>query len=605
LINKAYDFARKAHGIQKRESNEPYINHLVNAAFILAELKVDDKIIAACILHDTLEDTPTQKKDLEKEFGEEIANLVDGVTKISKLNITDSKIRQAESIRKMLLATTDDIRVIIIKLADRLDNMRSLNYLKEDKQKRIAQETLEIYAPISYRLGLFNIKWQLEDLSFRYLQPKLYNDFKEKVSTKRREREIEIKKIISIVEKELKKHDINFEIYGRPKSFYSIYKKMLKKNVDFEQIYDLIALRIIVNDIKECYEVLGIIHNVFKPITQEFDDYIANPKSNMYQSLHTIVIMPDGKKAEFQIRTKEMDKIAEEGIAAHWQYKGIHGDYKFDKKLSWLKEILNLKNQKTNDFIEALKLDLFSDHIFVFTPKGDIIELPKDSTPIDFAYAVHSDIGDKCTGARVNDKFVNLKYNLSNGDIIDIITSKNHIPSREWLKIAKSSKAKTKILQALKLSQNIPAKTIKKFESKKQNIVETEIDAKSIKLAECCNPLPLDKIIGISSKMNDVVIHKENCINLKENKKIEVSWNDDPNLLVNLKINANDRIGLLAEILNSISSLAINMEKAEAHVSGKQLAECNIKLKFNNIEELTKVINRIKKIQDIRKISII
>ncbi|MEK6953016.1 MAG: TGS domain-containing protein, partial [Nanoarchaeota archaeon] len=376
-------------------------------------------------------------------------------------------------------------------------------------QKRISQETLDIYAPIAYRLGLSNIKWQLEDLAFRYLQPEIYQEFKEKVSQKRHEREIEISKIKSMLGKELKKNNIEAEIIGRPKNFYSTYKKMLNKNVDFDKVYDLIALRIIVNNVKECYEVLGIIHQLFKPLPQEFDDYIANPKSNMYQSLHTVLIMPDEKNVEVQIRTKEMHKLAEEGIAAHWQYKGTQGDYRFDKKLSWLKQILNLKNEQTNDFLEALKLDLFSDHIFVFTPKGDVIELPKDSTPIDFAYSVHSEIGNRCVGARVNDKFVNLKHLLNNGDVVEIQTSKNHSPSREWLKFVKSAHAKAKILQTLKLHENVPVGNIRKIESKNNKfIVESEINPKSVKLAECCNPLPLDDIIGINSKGVKLNVHK-------------------------------------------------------------------------------------------------
>jgi GTP pyrophosphokinase len=576
---------------------------LVNSAEILSELKVDDKVITACLLHDVLEDTKVTKKDLEKEFGAEISDLVEGVTKISKLKITDSKIRQIESIRKMLLATTEDIRVIIIKLADRLDNVKSLNYFNKEKQKRIARETLDIYVPIAYRLGLSKIKWQLEDLAFRYLNPELYQDFKDKVAKKRHEREIEINKIKSSIEKELKKHNIQAEISGRPKNFYSIYKKMLTKNREFEQIYDLIALRIIVKNINECYEVLGVIHNMFKPITQEFEDYIANPKSNMYQSLHTVVLTPEGRNIEFQIRTKEMHNIAEEGIAAHWQYKGLSGDYKFDKKLSWLKEILNLKDEETNTFLEALKLDLFSESIFVFTPKGDIIELPKDSTPVDFAYAVHTDIGNKCIGARVNDKFVNLKSTLKNGDIIEIITSKNHFPSRDWLKFVKSARAKSKILQTLRLIQNIPIKNIKKFE-KEENIIESEVDARSIKLAECCNPLPLDEISGLISKGNKITVHKTDCQNSINDRKVNVSWNDSSELLVKLKIIAEDRVGLLAEILNSISSLGVHMEKAEAHISGKDIAECNLNFKFDNIKELKEIIERIKKIRDVKKVSI-
>ena len=380
---------------------------------------------------------------------------------------------------------------------------------------------------------------------------------------------------------------------------------MLKKNVDFEKIYDLLALRIMVNDVKECYEVLGIIHNMFKPIPQEFDDYIANPKPNLYRSLHTIVVLPDGKNVEFQIRTKEMNKIAEEGIAAHWQYKGMYGDYKFDKKLSWLKEILNLKNEETKDFLEALKLDLFSDHIFVFTPKGEIIELPKDSTPIDFAYAVHSDVGNACASARVNGNFVNLKHELKNADKVEIITSRNHLPSREWLKFVKSARAKSKILHALRLHENVPVKRIKKIEKEYYRLIESEINARLIKLAECCNPLPLDSIIGIISKNDKIIIHKPSCNKIPDGtKKVKVNWNAESGLPINLRINANDRPGLLSEILNAVSALGISIEKAEGHISGKDIAECNLRFRSGNLQELAKIIERIKKISDVKKISI-
>ncbi len=402
LINHAYDFAYKAHFKQLRESGQEHIVHLIGASKILADLKIDETTIAACLLHDILEDTEISKETLKTEFGEEIANLVDGVTKISKITIPDFESRQVENLRKMLIASTKDIRIILIKLADRLDNMHSLKYFREDKQKRIAKETLEVYSPIAYRLGLYNIKWQLEDLSFRYLEPKIYNDLKDKINKKRHERDIQINKIKSIVEKELKNNNINFEINGRVKNFYSIYKKIVERNYNFESMYDLIALRIIVDDIKDCYEVLGVLHNLFKPIEERFRDYIAKPKQNMYQSLHTVILF-NNEPIEFQIRTKEMHQISEEGVAAHWQYKKLKSDANFEKKLNLMQQILSF-NKK--DFLESLKVDLFGDNIFVFTPKKDIIEIPKDATILDFAYSVHTDLGNKCIGARVNDKFV-------------------------------------------------------------------------------------------------------------------------------------------------------------------------------------------------------
>ncbi|MEK6907333.1 MAG: bifunctional (p)ppGpp synthetase/guanosine-3',5'-bis(diphosphate) 3'-pyrophosphohydrolase [Nanoarchaeota archaeon] len=606
LITKAYEFAKKSHSGQVRESGLEHISHLVGAARILVKLKADDKTIAACLLHDVLEDTNIKKEQLEKEFGQEVAHLVDGCTKIDKLRISDFKIRQAESIRKMLFATAQDIRVMIIKLADRLDNMLSLQYFPEEKQKRIAQETLDIYAPIAYRLGLFNIKWQLEDLAFSYLEPKIYQDLKEKITLKREEREFYLEKIKSILEEQLSKHDIKADIKARPKSFYSIYRKMQKKDVDFDRIFDLLGIRIITTDVKECYEILGIIHNLWKPIPKEFDDYIANPKQNMYQSLHTVVVGPEKQLFEFQIRTKEMDKIADEGIAAHWQYKNVKGDSKFDKQLSWLKEIIELKDKSSNDFFETLKLDLFSYKIYVFTPNGDIIELPKGSCPIDFAYAVHTDLGNKCRGARVNGKYVNLSRELENGDIIEIITSKNHVPSRDWLKFVKSNKAKEKIIHYFNINKLIPIKRIGNVEEGKNKLIEAEINFKDFKLGECCNPLPGDMIMGFATKNNKITVHKKDCSKLNEAKlrKINVKWKNIPESSINLKILALDRVGLFADILHNIAQLGINVEKANVNTINKDLAECNLKLELNKLEDIKKIVERINKIADVKKINI-
>ena len=606
LITKAYEFARKAHSGQLRESGLEHISHLINVAKILIKLKADEKMIAAALLHDILEDTKIKKEELEREFGKEIASIVEGVTKIDKLRVSDFKIRQAENIRKMLFATAQDIRVIIIKLADRLDNMLSLRYFNENKQKRIAQETLDVYAPIAYRLGLFNIKWQLEDLAFSYLEPEIYQEIKDKIAQKYEERESYLEKIKSILEDELAKHNIKAEIKSRPKSFYSIYRKMQKKEVNFGRIFDLLGIRIITNDVKECYEILGIIHNLWKPIPKEFDDYIANPKSNLYQSLHTVVVSLDKQLVEFQMRTNEMNKIAEEGIAAHWQYKGVKGDLKFDRQLSWLKEVLQLKDASTKEFFETLKLDLFSYNIFVFTPNGDIIELPKGSTPIDFAYAVHTDIGDKCAGARINNNYVNLRHELENGDTVEIITSKNHVPSRDWLKFVKSAKAKQKIVQSLKIHQNIPARKISEVAEKRQNLIESQINFTSYKLAECCNPIPNDIIIALSTKNNKLTIHKQDCnmINETKLKKIKVRWKEISDSSVGLRILALDRVGLFADILNNIAQLGINVDKANVNTVNKDLAECDLRLDLNKLEDIRKVIERIKKIADVKKISL-
>lgn len=603
LINKAYNFAEKAHFNQLRESGEEHINHSLGASRVLADLKVDDATIAACLLHDILEDTNISKEKLKLEFGDEIADLVEGVTKISKIIIPDLESRKSESLRKMLIASTKDIRVILIKLADRLDNMHTLKYFREDKQKRIAKETLEIYVPIAYRLGLANIKWQLEDLAFRYLNPEAYNDIKDKVNKKRHEREIIIKRIKNEVEKKLKLENINAEVLGRIKNFYSIYKKIAERGYDFSSMYDLIALRILADDVNECYKILGLIHNLFKPVQDRFKDYIANPKKNMYQSLHTVVLF-DNEPVEFQITARDMHKVNEEGIAAHWQYKKLKGDENFQKKLGWIKEILSI-HASNKDFLETLKLDLFQDHIFVFTPKYDIIEIPNNGTILDFAYAVHTDLGNKCTGARVNGKFVSLKHELSNGDVAAILTSKNQKPSREWLKFAKSSRSRSKIMQALKLHEIIPVSSLRKFNNENTKLIISEIKSNFIKLADCCNPLPNDKIIGLSTRNNKITVHKITCTNISSKlKKINVSWNNELGIIVNIKVIANDRIGLFADILNAIASMHISAEKADAKSVNKELAECNLKIKINSLQEITNVINKIKSIQDVKKVSL-
>lgn len=449
-IIKAYQFGESAHSGQFRKSGETYFIHPIHVSLILAELELDEDTIVAGLLHDVVEDTKYTLEDVSKEFGHQVALLVDGVTKLGQIHYDTKEERQAENLRKMFLAMAKDIRVILIKLADRLHNMRTLKYMTDNKKKEKAEETLEIYAPIAHRLGISKLKWELEDLSFLYLDPEGYYDLVSKVNKKREEREKNINNVIEELKKAVKEDDIVCDITGRPKNFYSIYKKMAYQNKNFEEIYDLTAIRVIVENIKDCYGVLGIAHNLWIPLPGRFKDYISIPKPNMYQSLHTTVMSGAGEPFEIQIRTAEMHRIAEYGIAAHWKYKeGIEasqGD--MESRLSWLRQMMEWQRDLSDpkEFMDSLKIDLFTNQVFVFTPEGEVIDLPLGSTPVDFAYKIHSAVGNKCVGAKVNGRIVPLNFQLSNGQIIEVLTSNNASgPSRDWLKFVKSTQAKNKI----------------------------------------------------------------------------------------------------------------------------------------------------------------
>ena len=447
-IMKAFTLADKAHEGQFRASGEPYIMHPLAVAEILAHLQIDHITLIAALLHDVVEDTDYTKEDIENLFGTEVAFLVDGVTKLNQFQYETKEDRQMENYRKMILAMAKDVRVVVIKLGDRLHNMRTLKHMRSDKQKRIAKETLEIFAPLAHRLGIFNVKWELEDLSFRYLEPDKYYDLVDQMKQKRQSREDIVNDTMNQLTKALGEAHIKADIKGRPKHFYSIYKKMKKDNRDLSQIYDLLAVRVIVDTIPDCYAVLGIAHSIWKPLPYRFKDYISMPKSNMYQSLHTTVIGTMGQPVEIQIRTWEMHRVSEYGVAAHWRYKegNKSGDKDFDQKVAWLRQVLEWQDTSNpKELVNALKLDVFSGEVFVFTPKGDVIKLPIGSVPLDFAYRVHTDVGHRCVGAKVNGKIVSLDYTLQNGDIVDIITSKNGKPSLDWLNIVGSSESKNKI----------------------------------------------------------------------------------------------------------------------------------------------------------------
>lgn len=448
-IRKAYELADEAHKEQKRVNGDPYILHPLAVAEILADMEIDTTTITASLLHDVVEDTEYTLEDIERIFGKEVAFLVDGVTKLNRLDYRTKEDQQVNSMRKMFLAMAKDIRVVVIKLADRLHNMRTLKYMRSEKQKRIAQETLEIYAPLAHRLGIFNIKWELEDLSFRYMEPDKYYDLVDQMKEKRKVREEIVNEAIDVLKKTLTESSISFEINGRPKHFYSIYKKMKKDNRDLSQIYDLYAIRVIVDTVQDCYGVLGIVHSLWKPLPYRFKDYIAMPKPNNYQSLHTTVIGTRGQPVEIQIRTWDMHHIAEYGVAAHWRYKEGRASQKatgFDEKMGWLRNLLEWQDTSNpQEFVNALKLDAFSDEVFVFTPRGDVIDLPQGAIPIDFAYRIHTDVGHRCVGAKVNGKIVPLDYALKNGDIVEVITSKTGKPSLDWLKIVGNSESRSKI----------------------------------------------------------------------------------------------------------------------------------------------------------------
>lgn len=456
MVRKAYEFSAKAHEGQIRRSGEPYVKHPIAVAGVLTSLKTDVTAIVAGLLHDTLEDTVATAGELEREFGKDVVHLVDGVTKIGKITFKSSEEKQAENFRKMVLSMADDIRVVIIKLADRLHNMRTLEHLSEGKRLEIAQETLEIYAPLANRIGVGWVKNELEDLCLKHLKPDVYEMLRVRVAKRDEDRQQYIQEVRELVEKALGEHGLSGAVYGRPKHLYGVYQKMNKQSISFEEVYDLTALRIITDTKMNCYALLGVIHSLWRPLPGRFKDYIAIPKSNLYQSLHTTVVGPKGEHVEFQIRTEEMHRVAEYGIAAHWKYKeqGRVQD-KDSKAFGWLRQFIEWQSDLPDNrqFMDSVKLELFHDVVYVFTPKGTVKELPKDSTPVDFAYAIHTEVGDHCVGAKVNGKIVPLKYELESGDTIEILTSPNQTPHKDWLKFVRTSRAKTKIKHWIKAEE--------------------------------------------------------------------------------------------------------------------------------------------------------
>ena len=588
VVKKAYDLACEAHKDQKRESGEPYVTHPIDVATILIEMGMDTSTIVAGLLHDVIEDTEYTYDDIKNLFNEEIANLVQGVTKLGKIEYKTKEEQQADNVRKMLLAMAKDIRVIIIKLADRLHNLRTLKYMPKEKQKQKAKETLDIYAPLAHRLGISKIKWELEDLAFRYLHEEEYYDLVKQIAEKRVERETYISDIIKDLHGKLEESEIDSDIDGRPKHFYSIYKKMINKNKSIEQIFDLTAIRILVNTVKDCYGVLGIVHTIYKPIPGRFKDYIAMPKPNMYQSLHTTVIGPQGKTFEIQIRTFEMHKTAEYGIAAHWKYKeGDNQEEKensFENKLAWLRDMLEWQKETSDaaEFIEGFKIDLFTDEIFVFTPKGVVINLPSNATPIDFAYRIHTDVGNRCIGAKVNGKIVPLDYSLKTGEIVEVLTSKNAKgPNIDWLNIAKSNQAKSKIRQwfkKIKKEENITkGKEAFEKELKKQGVVYSEIAKgdgyeKIIKRYNIHSMEDLYAAIGIGQLSASAFILKLKEDNLIEKQNTDITKTIDDQIAKNEKISVKkENLSFYGVSVKGVNNIMVRFAKCCNPVPGDEI----------------------------------
>ena len=505
LVKKAYDFSLRHHQGQTRASGEPYLVHPLEVASVLADMRLDTTAVAAGLLHDAIEDTPVTVDDIRNEFGEQVAHIVEGVTKISKIEFASREEAQAESVRKMVLAMVDDIRVVMIKLADRLHNMRTLEHLSPEKQVKIARETQEIYAPIAHRLGMGKIRGELEDLSFQYVDPIAYNQVKDAIESKRKEGEAFLAQVQTVIEQKLRENNIEARVDSRIKRIYSIWQKLQKQHISVDQIYDMMALRIITQSVNDCYAVLGLIHNQWRPVPGRIKDMIAMPRPNLYQSLHTTVMTETGHAFEVQIRTEEMHKMAEEGIAAHWKYKDGPIAAVDEKRLAWLRQVVEWQREvpDPNEFLSTLKIDLYPDEVYTFSPKGRIVILPREATPVDFAYTIHSQVGDTCVGAKVNGRIVQLKYKLRSGDIVEILTQPGHHPSRDWLGFVKSGRARQKIKHWLKIHQReraieIGRKLIEK-EARKYRIALKEISEAELTKVATENGLgrPDDLLAGI------------------------------------------------------------------------------------------------------------
>ncbi|HEX6159517.1 MAG TPA: bifunctional (p)ppGpp synthetase/guanosine-3',5'-bis(diphosphate) 3'-pyrophosphohydrolase [Thermoanaerobaculia bacterium] len=690
LLQKAYIFSAREHRGQVRSSGEPYLIHPLNVAYILADMRLDETSIAVGLLHDVLEDTLTTKETLQQVFGDDVAELVDGVTKISRYAFVSKEEQQAETFRKMLLAMVSDLRVVLVKLADRLHNMRTLQYLPEEKRILIAKETMEIYAPIANRLGMGRIKSELEDLSFRYLHPKEFEDLSKAVSEKLAGAGAVVDRVKATLTHKIAESEIEGDVYGRVKSMYSIYAKLRKQGIDVGQLYDYLAFRIVTPTVKDCYACLGIIHQMWRPVPGRIKDYIAMPKPNFYQSLHTTVVAEKGQPFEVQIRTREMELIAEQGIAAHWKYKeGRVGAHPDDANFLWLRQLVewqhDIKDPKV--FLDSLKIDLYPDEVYTFTPKGDVFAFPRGATPLDFAYRIHTDVGHHCVGARVNGKLVPLRTPLKNGDIVDILTGPAQTPSREWINMVATSRAKHKIRHWLNAEQKhrsvelgkklidreakrykvqwrklvaenaldgvltehglprldelyadvgygkISARSIverfaadEQKEQKEPGVIQQAVrkifpfssGSATIKvkgyddlltyLAKCCNPLPGEPIVGYITRGKGVAVHSTNCPNVKNlmfnpDRHIAVEWADQrqAQFHVDLEVVMEDRQGILAKVITTISNLKTNIRQIETRTAeGKATTE--LVLEIADLKHLEKVTRSISTLEGVLRV---
>jgi len=690
-LDDAYEFAHAAHKDQVRKSGEAFVNHPIEVALILAELHMDTATLKAALLHDTVEDSEASIEEVRELFGDEVAELVDGVTKLGKIEFESMSEAQSNNLRKMLIAMAKDIRVILIKLADRLHNMRTLAALPEARRIEKARETMEIYAPLAHRLGISSIKWELEDLAFYYLEPHKFHQVSRMVAESRKAREDYLNRVIEQLDEELSAVGIHARISGRPKHLYSVYQKMSQKGKDFNEIYDLIALRVIVDSVKDVYGALGTVHSIWKPVPGRFKDYVAMPKFNMYQSLHTTVIGPSGSPLEIQIRSEEMHRTAEYGVAAHWRYKeGARGDDAFDERLAWLRQMLEWQTELKDprEFMEALKIDLFEEEVFVFSPKGDVISLKRGSTPIDFAYAIHTEVGNKCVGAKVNGSIVQLGYELQMGDRIEILTNKNSHPSRDWLNIVKTSSAKSKIrtyfskatreddlvrgrdelakvmrkhglgigsktaekaiesvaqemnyshpedilagIGARKLSAKQIGTKLLKLMAKDGEVPKVEpepefplsqpmiaprskrrkstggvkvkgIDDVLVRLANCCHPVPGDKIIGFVTRGRGVSVHRRDCPNAREllstpERIIEVDWDlgTESAFQVEIFVEAMDRLRLLQDVTSALAESGVNILASSTTTHRDGIVDMRFLFELGDLNRLDAILREVR-----------